>query len=309
VRVLITGATGFVGTALVDRIVKEGRLLVRATVRRASDVLPSVVERVPGDLTPAADWLAALVDVSAVVHLAARVHVMREASSDPLAEFRRVNVAGTLALARQAAAAGVRRFVYLSSVKVNGESGAYAETDPPAPVDAYGVSKHEAEVGLRQIATATGMDVVIVRAPLVYGRGVGANFKALIDAVARGVPLPLGAIDNRRSLIALDNLIDFMLICLEHPAAANETYLVSDGEDLSTPDLVRRLARAMGRRARLIPVPGPLLMTAAALVGRRDVARRLLGSLQVDITKAKQQLGWVPPVPVDEGLRRTVALR
>ena len=200
----------------------------------------------------------------------------------------------------------VRRFVFLSSVKVNGEGGsaAYRETDPPATQDAYGISKHEAEVGLREIAAETDMAVVIIRAPLVYGAGVRANFQALLDAVARGIPLPLGSIDNRRSMVALDNLLDLIVTCIEHPAAANEIFLVSDGDDLSTPDLVRRMARAMGRPSRLIPVPVAVLMAGATLLGKRETARRLCSSLQVDISKTRALLGWTPPISVDEGLRR-----
>jgi nucleoside-diphosphate-sugar epimerase len=210
-------------------------------------------------------------------------------------------------LARQAAAAGVKRFVFLSSVKVNGESGRYTEADPPAPEDAYGISKHEAEAALRAIAQDTGMDVVIIRPPLVYGPGVRANFLALMRAVSRGIPLPLGAVNNRRSLVALSNLVDFIITCIEHPAAANETFLLSDGEDLSTTDLIRRLAGAMGRPARLLPVPESVLIAGAALLGRRDIAQRLLGTLRVDTSKARQLLGWVPPITVDEGLRLAVA--
>jgi nucleoside-diphosphate-sugar epimerase len=245
-----------------------------------------------------------LIGVDIVVHLAARVHVMRDSATDPLAEFRRVNVAGTERLALAAATAGVRRFVFLSSVKVNGEKGGYNESDPPAPQDAYGISKHEAELGLRVIAAETGMEVVIIRPPLVYGPGVKANFHVLLWAVARGVPLPLGAIHNRRSLVALDNLVDIIVTCIDHPAAANQTFLVSDGEDLSTTELIRHLARAMGRPARLIPVPASVLMAGATLLGKREVAARLCGSLQVDITKARELLGWLPPITMDEGLRR-----
>ena len=244
--------------------------------------------------------------VTAVVHLAARVHVMRDTAADPLSEFRRVNVDGTLNLARAAAAAGVKRFVYLSSLKVNGESGTFAADDPPAPQDAYGISKHEAEAGLRMIAAHGTLEVVIIRPPLVYGPGVRANFAALVRAIARGIPLPLGAVRNLRSLVGIDNLVDFILTCIGHPAATNETFLVSDGEDLSTTDLARRLARAMGRRARLIPVPAAALMLMATAIGRRDVAERLLGSLQVDISKSRRRLAWNPPISVDEGLRRTV---
>ena len=308
-RALVTGATGFIGTPLVERLMSTG-VPVRAVARPGSRALPAGVERIVGDIAADADWRRAVAGVTAVVHLAARVHVMREHAAEPLAEFRRVNVAGTLTLAQQAAAAGVRRFVYVSSAKVNGERGTFRETDPAAPVDAYGVSKHEAEAGLRAIAASTGMEVVIVRPPLVYGPGVQANFRALMRAIARGVPLPLGAVHNRRSLVAVDNLVDFLLTTTEHPAAANETFFVSDGEDLSTTDLIRRLARAMNRSPRLLPIPAVALMAAATLVGRRDVAERLLGTLTVDITKARQRLDWVPPVRVDDALARAVrALR
>jgi nucleoside-diphosphate-sugar epimerase len=256
-------------------------------------------------------WAQALDGMAAVVHLAARVHVMAETSTDPMADFRAVNVGGTLTLARQAAAAGVQRFVFVSSVKVNGESSrplqAIRELDAPAPQDPYAISKHEAEVGLRQIATDTGMEVVIIRPPLVYGPGVKANFAALMAAIANGTPLPLGALHNRRSLVGLDNLVDFIITCLTHTAAANETFLVSDGENLSTTDLARRLGIALNRPARLIPVPATWLMAGARLLGRRAAAERLCGNLQVDITKARTLLGWTPPISVDEGLRRAAA--
>lgn len=305
---MVTGATGFVGTTLINRLVNDRRFDVRGAVRREAAALPAGVERIlVGDLTCEPDWQQALAGAEAVIHLAARVHVMREAVANPLSEFRRVNVASTLNLARQAAAAGVPRFVFLSTVKVNGEKGAYKETDSPAPEDAYAISKHEAEVGLRQIAAKTRMAVVIIRPPLVYGPGVKANFQTLMRAVARGVPLPLGAVHNRRSLVALDNLVDFIVTCLDHSAADNETFFVSDGEDLSTTCLIRRLARAMGRPARLIPVPAAVLAAGATLLGKRNVAERLLGSLQVDISKAHRMLRWVPPISVDEGLRRAVA--
>ncbi len=306
--VLVTGASGFVGSALVARLATEQRFAVRGTVRAAEARVPPGVERVAiGNLADGTGIEPALESTEVVVHLAARAHILHDAARDPLAEFRRVNVAGTVNLARTAAAAGVKRFVFISSLKVHGESGGFRETDTPVPEDAYGTSKHEAERGLRTIGRETGMEIVIVRPPLVYGPGVKANFLALANAVRRGFPLPFGAVRNRRSLVALDNLNEFVTTCIVHPAAANETFLVSDGEDLSTPELIRRIARAMDRTPRLVPVPPGLLAAAARVVGRRDLARRLLGSLWVDITKSRRVLGWNPPVDVDEGLRRVFA--
>jgi nucleoside-diphosphate-sugar epimerase len=255
------------------------------------------------------DWTNALRNVKQVVHLAARVHIMNDTSSDPLAEFRRVNVEGTANLARQAAAAGVQRFVFLSSIKVNGEftvaGQPFTADDVPAPQDPYGISKHEAEQSLRQIADETGMEVVIIRSPLVYGPGVKANFAAMMRWLARGLPLPLAAAtQNRRSMVALDNLVDLIVTCLHHPAAARQTFLVSDGEDLSTVDLLRRMGVAMGRAARLFYVPTACLKLAAKLVNKPGIYQRLCGSLQLDITKTRQMLGWAPSVSVNEGLQR-----
>ncbi len=307
---LVTGAAGFVGSAFVARAAAERSGGVRAAVRDKTSFPPGVAVLRIGDLGPDTDWREALIDCSAVVHCAARVHLMSDDATDPLAAYRKANVEGSVTLARQASAAGVRRLVFVSSIKVNGEAtapgAAFTEDDPPAPADPYGISKLEAEQALLALAASTGIEVVIIRPPLVYGPGVRANFAALMRAVARGVPLPLGAVNDRRSLVAIDNLVDLINTCVEHPAAANEIFLVSDGEDLSTTELVRRLARAMGRPARLIPVPVPLLLAGAMLMGKRDIARRLLGSLQVDISKARSLLGWTPPVKVDEGLRRAV---
>ena len=303
-KVLVTGANGFVGRTLVEHLSRDRRSMVRAAVRR-NDYEPSpLVEPTAGDLSADRDWTVSLRGIDLVVHLAARVHVLRDRSADPLDEYRRVNVAGTVNLARSAAAAGVRRFVYLSSLKVNGESGRFTEQDRPRPADPYAQSKHEAEVAVRQAAKECGLEVVIIRAPLVYGPGVQANFRMLMRAIALGVPLPLGAIRNSRSLVGVDNLADFIATCLAHPAAANQTFLVADGEDLSTPELVRRLARAMGRPARLFPVPDALLRLGALLCGGQDIAGRLLDSLEADITKARRLLSWSPPVSVDEGLAR-----
>ena len=307
---LVTGATGFVGSELVSRLIRDG-INTRACVRHANVVLPNEAHVVQvGDMTGDVDWRHILKDVGDVVHAAARVHVMNDTATDPLVEFRSVNVLGTLNLARQAATAGVRRFLFISSVKVNGEvtelnSPFFAE-DTPAPLDPYGVSKMEAENGLRTIATETGMDVVIIRPPLVYGPGVKANFEALMRAVRHRWPLPLGSVDNQRSLVALDNLVDFIVTCITHPQAVNQTFLVSDGHDLSTTELVRGMAQAAGVPARLLPVPVWALQAGANLLGKGDAVQRLCGNLQVDISKARTLLGWVPPVSVEEGLRRAM---
>jgi len=282
---------------------------VRAAIRHHADPLPPQVERTAGDVHPDRDWTDSLQDVSLVIHLAARVHVMQDTAANPLDEYRRVNVDGTVKLAGSAAAAGVRRFVYVSTLKVNGEAGRFTEGNPPAPAGPYAQSKYEAEVALRRIAHDRHLDVVIIRSPLVYGPGVQANFRVLMRAIARGIPLPLAAIRNQRSLIGVDNLVDFIITCLAHPAAANETFLVADGEDLSTPDLMRRLARAMGRPSRLFPMPPSLLRLGAFLCGRQHVADRLLESLQADISKARSRLSWSPPVSVDEALRRAAQPR
>ena len=309
--VLLTGASGFVGAALLQRLRGDGRNVV-ALVRTLTSCLPGTMPIVcVGKITDTTDFSAALAGIATVVHLAARVHIMHDTAADPLTAFRAANVDGTLNLARQAAAAGVRRFVFISSVKVNGEttqSGrAFTEVDVPDPQDAYGQSKHEAEQGLRQLATDTGMEIVIIRAPLVYGPGVKANFAALMRAVQRGWPLPLGAVYNQRSLVALDNLVDFIVTCIAHPQAANQTFLVSDGHDLSTTELVRGMAHAAGVTARLLPIPVWCLKAGAVFLGKSDAVQRLCGNLQVDISKARSLLGWMPPLSVSEGLQRAVA--
>lgn len=306
-RLLITGANGFVGRALCAEAASR-RFAVQAATRLPCELPGAGASRAIGAMDGATDWRAALAGIDRVVHLAARVHMMDDTSSNPLAEFRRVNRDGTLNLARQAAAAGVRRFVFVSSVKVNGESTApgrpFTADDAPAPLDAYGLSKAEAEAGLRALAQETGMEVVIIRPPLVYGPGVRANFAAMMRWLRRGVPLPLGAIDNRRSLVALDNLVDLILTCLRHPAASGQTFMVSDGEDVSTTELLRRMGRAMDCPARLLPVPAAWLQQAARLLGKGDVAQRLCGSLQVDIEKNRRLLGWQPPLTLDQGLKK-----
>lgn len=309
-HVLITGGRGLVGNALGTRLLAQG-LSVRISTRQKTNSTDPRLESVQTtDLCASTDWLTALLAIDVVVHCAARVHVMQDTEADPLATFRAVNVQGTLNLARQAAATGVKRFVFISSVKVNGESTepsqAFTEADTPNPQDAYALSKCEAEQGLRQVAADTGMEVVIIRPPLVYGPGVKANFAALMRAVQRGLPLPLGAVHNRRSLVALDNLVDFVVTSLTHPQAANQTFLISDGQDLSTTELVRGLARSAKVSAPLWPVPVWVLRAGAGLMGQGDAIQRLCGNLQVDISKARRLLGWTPIVSIDEGLRRSV---
>ena len=295
--ILVTGASGFVGSALCRQLNMLGVFSVRAPSRRDAE------------LAAETDWVSALAGVDAVIHAAARVHVMQENANDSQAEFRRVNVDGTLNLAQQAAAAGVRRFIFISSIKVNGELSQPGQPlradDTPAPQDAYGVSKHEAEQGLLQLAAATGMEVVVIRPVLVYGPGVKANFLSMLRWVQRGVPLPLGALPNRRSLVFVDNLVDLVMACLDHPQAANQVFLASDGQDVTLSQLLRAIGQALGRPARLLPVPPSLLHAAARVLGRGDLAQRLLGSLQVDITKNHQLLGWTPPFTLEQGLNLT----
>jgi nucleoside-diphosphate-sugar epimerase len=308
-KVLTTGSTGFVGKSLLSAL--DAKQYLISTTRRAhSDCDSCFDSHVVNNIDASTNWSPALNGVDAVIHLAARVHIMRDTTRDQLAAFRQVNMDGTLNLARQAAAIGVRRFIFLSTIGVNGNSTplgtAFSENDAPHPHDPYSVSKHEAEVGLRAISKSTGMEIVIIRPTLVHGRKAPGNFGRLTRLVAKGRPLPLASIHNRRSLVGIDNLVNFIVTCLEHPSAANETFLVSDGEDLSTPDLIRRMARAMNCPARLLPVPESVLMAAAAMLGRRDMAQRLCGSLQVDISKARALLEWKPPISVDEGLRRAV---
>lgn len=308
-RTFLTGPSGFVGSALIRHLLAEPSRTVVAAFRHdpgAHDARVRIVTT--GDLSPISPLKRALDGVDSVVHLAARVHVMRDTASDPLAEFRRMNVETTLHLARQAAAAGVRRFVYVSSIKVNGESTApgrpFRADDTPQPGDPYGISKHEAEQALRELSSATGMELVVVRPPLVYGPGVRANFRSMMGWLKRGIPLPFGAIDNRRSLVALDNLCDLLVTCTLHPAAAGQTFLAGDGEDVSTTQLLARLGQAMGHTARLVPLPPALLRTMFGALGKADISQRLFSSLQVDISATRNRLGWQPLISLDEGLRR-----
>lgn len=306
-KILLTGATGFVGRALLARLLSEG-FKVAAAVRHGQAILdPRVRKAIVPVLSAQAEWGPSLGDNEVIIHSAARVHVMDDKASDPLQVFRQVNTEGTLALARQAAQAGVKRFIFISSIKVNGEETQlgkpYAAFDTPAPQDPYGVSKMEAETGLKEIGESTGMEIVIIRPVLVYGPGVKANFRSMMNWLNKGVPLPLGAIHNKRSLVSLDNLVDLIVTCIDHPAAAHQTFLVSDGEDLSTTEMLRQMSRALGKTPRLLPVPAALLEGGAAMLGKRAVAQRLCGSLQVDIRHTRDTLNWNPPVSVEKGFR------
>lgn len=308
--ILVTGASGFVGMPLCCQLQQRGHA-VRAAVRRSSQGLPGTAVVPVGAISGETRWQSALCEVHCVVHLAACVHTMRETQADLLAAYRAVNTAGTLNLARQAAAEGVRRFVFVSTLKVLGESTALGHAfqceDAMAPQDPYGISKAEAESGLREIASHTGMDVVIIRPPLVYGPGVKGNFASMVRWIRKGVPLPLGAVHNQRSLVALDNLIDFIALCADRersPSAANETFLISDGEDVSTTELLRKVARAYGVPSRLLPIPEAWIQLAANLLGKGAVADRLLGSLVVDSAKACALLGWSPVVSMDQQLKK-----
>ncbi len=311
-RVLVTGASGFIGQAVCSDLQSRGYDVLAAVRRNPPNAgdQPDVRRLVMSEIDQATDWAAALSGADSVVHLAARVHLMRDTAPDPLSEFRRVNVALTLNLARQAARAGVRRFIFVSSVKVNGESSPvgqpFGADDAPRPVDPYGISKLEAEQALMELGKATGLEVVVIRPVLVYGPGVKANFEAMMRWVMKGVPLPLGALHNQRSLVALGNLTDFIAACLCHPAAANQIFLVSDGEDLTVTNLLQRTAAVVGRQARLLPVPIVVLRILGRLLGKEPVIRRLCDTLQVDITKNRRLLGWEPPVSVDAALRKTV---
>ena len=310
-KVLVTGASGFVGSSLVPRLCDDGHTVV-AAFRRESDVaLDGVRHVVVGELGSETQWREALQGVDVVVHTAARVHVMDECADDPELLYNRANVDGTEALARQASDAGVRRFVFLSSIKVNGEQTLpgqkFSSRDIPDPRDMYARSKLRAEQALIRVGQASPMDYAIIRPVLVYGPGVRANFAALIKWVAKGLPLPLAGIKNRRSLIALDNLVDVIVRCCEHPAAANQTFLVSDGVDLSTSELLQAVGIALGRPARLFPVPEFALRGLAAILGQSTRAARLLDSLQVDLTEVQARLDWQPPVSCAQQLLSTVA--
>lgn len=302
---LITGANGFVGQALCLQAADEGFPVVALTRKplKSSNSLESIVL---DDFSKSDSIRTTLEKVQVVIHLAARVHVMNEFSGDALGAYRKVNVEKTLALARAAATSGVKRFIYLSSIKVNGEETLpgkpFTTDDVPAPQDPYGISKLEAEIALLELAKQTGMEVVIIRPPLVYGPGVGANFAAMMRVVLSGIPLPLGSISNKRSLVSLGNLTDLILLCATHPAAVNQVFLVSDGDDISIPQLLQKMAAALGSPSRVFHFPVSLIWLGAGFLGRKNMAQRLCSSLQLDISKTKRLLGWMPPISLDQGL-------
>lgn len=311
--ILVTGADGFIGQTLCSLLQTAGldyRKALRRNHGQRTDAPPDTLSPIEvGDIGPDTDWNAGLKDVTSVVHLAARVHVFKKPAARSLAEFRRVNTAGTKRLAQTAAKTGVRRFIYISTAKVNGETSGlrpFTESAAPHPQDAYGISKWEAEQALGGIAHETGLEVVILRPPLVYGPGVKGNFLRLIGAVNKKIPLPLAAVDNQRSLIYAANLASAILSCLLQPAAAGQTYFVSDGEDVSTPELIRRLAAALSVPPRLIPVPLAVLRPAGRILGMEETVSRITESLQVDSSKIRSQLGWIPPFSLAQGLAETV---
>ena len=305
-KILITGGQGFIGKAIAFTAHSQGNT-IRISSRQNNIKNASFQCIQTTDINSNTNWKIALEDIDVVIHCAARAHVLNENAKDPCKSFNEANYHGTLNLAAQAIKAGVKRFIFLSSIGVNGaetHGHPYTADDIPNPHSDYSRSKHEAEIGLMKLASESTLEVVIIRPPLVYGPSAPGNFQLLLTFLLRGIPLPLGNIHNKRSLVALDNLVNLIITCLDHPAAANQVFLVSDGDDLSTSDLLRRMGNALGKPARLLPIPASWLNLAATLVGKRSVAQRLCGSLQVDIEKTRRLLGWTPPLSVDQGLKR-----
>lgn len=307
-RFLVTGANGFLGSNLC-RLLKTREFHVTAVMRNADLSIMADDYVLVADINSSTDWSSALINVDVVFHTAARVHIMDDTASDPLAEFRRINTIGTEYLARSAAANGVKRLVYVSSIKVNGEETFggrnYSEKNVPAPLDPYGISKWEAEQALHRVAKETGLEVVIVRPPLVYGAGVKGNFAQMIRVVERGIPLPLDSVHNQRDLVYLGNLVDALITCATHPAAAGQTYLVNDGESISTPQLVRGLAKALGKRCLVLPFPIAMIRLLASLLGKSAAVDRLTQSLVIDSSKIRRELKWQPPYTLQQGLQAT----
>lgn len=308
-NILITGANGFIGNSIVLKLVAAGDYKVRVAIRKTSATFPRSVEVYENlDISEKTDWAQALKNINIVIHCAARVHVMRDGSKDPLLDFRKVNTEGTLNLARQAELYGVRRFIFLSSLGVNGEktlNHPFKADETPQPHSPYTQSKMEAEMGLMEMSRITKMSVVIIRPPLVYGPNAPGRFGSLMRIVKKQIPLPLGAVKNKRSFVFLDNLVDLIICCLSNPNAANQVFLVSDDEDLSTTQLLKKIGKALDKSILLLPIPVFILNILAKSIGKAKVAQQLLGSLQVDIEKTKLLLGWTPTFSVDEALRKT----
>lgn len=308
--ILITGATGFVGSHLLQMALAQNRQVI-CPVRAQNSVADAWVSHISG-IDSKTDWQAHLTNVNTVIHCAARVHVMNDTAADPLLAFREVNLYGSLRLAEQAAAAGVSQFIYLSSIKVNGEltsdGTAFTEDDAPQASDPYGISKQEAETALLELGQRTGMAITIIRPPLVYGKGVAANFLSLLIWVKKQIPLPLASIHNQRSFVFVKNLCDFILHCVQNPQAFNQIFLISDGKDLSTTELLQEAAKALEVPSRLLPCPVSVIRFGARLLGKSNIADRLCQSLRVDSTKAREQMRWVPPYTVQQGLRESAAM-
>lgn len=309
-KVLLTGGSGFIGRSIIDKIVTDrNNDSIILALRKEDPSLFGLSSIVTGDLGNNFDWKPVAKGCDVIIHCSARVHVMQDTKNDPLEEYRKSNVDGTLRLAKQAALAGVKRFIFLSSIKVNGEetflNHCYQPDDQPLPQDPYGISKWEAEQGLKKISEETNMEVVIIRPPLVYGPGVKANFLNMMTLIYKGIPLPFGAINNQRSLVFIDNLVDLIMVCLDHPCAANQTFLVSDGNDLSTTELFKKIAVELDVKQKIFPVPMKLLKFGANAVGKKSIAQRLCGSLCVDITKTRELLNWQPPISLDKAISET----
>ena len=312
-NILVTGANGFIGRALVADLLALENHTIRAAIRKSHHSFPASVEVcVNVEITEATDWEAALEDIDVVVHCAARVHEIKDESKDPISEFRKVNTAGTLNLARQAKSSGVKKFIYLSSLGVNGSLTStlpFTEDDLAQPHTPYSRSKLEAEIGLLELSQETTMSVVIIRPPLVYGPGAPGNFRSLLRVVNKRIPLPLGGLSNKRSLVYIGNLTNFIIFCMNHPNANNQVFLVSDDEDISTTKLLREIGVALNKSPILIPISATLLMTVAKIIRKEKVAQQLLGSLQVDLSKAKNLLGWRPPYSVEKAFLDMVEQR
>ncbi|WP_256721143.1 NAD-dependent epimerase/dehydratase family protein [Pseudomonas putida] len=305
-RVLVTGANGFVGSAVFARLQADASTVVTGAVRSLAGSPPTDgLLHAVGDIGAETNWAAALESVDVVIHLAARAHVLNDSSTDPLAAFRRINVDGAVALAQSAIRQGVKRFIFISSIGVNGnvtDTQPFSETSSPAPHADYARTKYEAEEALKHLCAGSAMELVIIRPPLVYAAHAPGNFKRLLKLVSSGIPMPFGSLRNQRSLVALDNLVDFIITCTRHPAAANELFLISDGEDVSTADMLRLLAQGMGKKSLLLPVPSPLLAVLATAVGKRNIHTQLCCSLQLDSSKSRALLGWTPRVDVSSAL-------